>query len=796
MQDIALEKIAQVAFENSGLGFFHVSLNTGEMSYSPMYSIIITGEPKVAYTKANFLSYLHPGDKAIRDKAYAKAEQTGKLEYQARTTWENGSIHWIHVRATYLTNEDGKRILITGTAEDVTARVTDSQRLRENEKQLSALIKEAPFATALYRGRELIIDTANPEMIRLWGKDESVINKPLHLALPELEGQDFLEILDEVYTTGNAYHTQEALVKLEIGGILRNNYYNFTYKPLNDGNGNVYAILNMAVEVTDQVMDRRKIEESELFSRSIFYNSPVAKVVFTGPDMIIKTINENMLVMLRRDEAIIGKSFLEAMPELISTDLPDRLRHVYESGITFHQSEVKTVLTKNGFSYTGYYNFIYKPLYDTSNNIYGIMVTGTEVTEQVLAREKVQIAEFNLRSAIQLAELATWSVDLRTKEIEYSQRLREWCGMLPGEVLNFKRAYEPVIEADRKKIDAFVTQAILQKGRTITDLELTVRPLDGGPERIIQSKGKCFLDEDGVPYKITGTSQDVTVQRKVRMALEQQVQARTEELQSVNEELTATNEELFESNRHLIHSNEELAQYAYVASHDLQEPLRKIRMFTDILSKKANLQPDNKETVLKINKSAERMSLLIQGLLEFSRLLNSDILFAPVDLNLVASQVKADFELIIHEKQALVKIEKLITIDAISLQMNQLFYNLLGNALKFARVGVTSEIIIKGGIWDNKTASEFIPGAAQFPEYYHITVTDNGIGIDPQYTDQIFDVFKRLHPRDMYPGSGIGLALCRRIVSNHDGYIYMESATGEGTTCHVVLPLRQDKQSQ
>ncbi|MHA4845401.1 PAS domain-containing sensor histidine kinase [Flavitalea antarctica] len=796
MQNTPPEKIAQIALENSGLGYFHVLLQTGEMSYSPMYSIIITGEHKIAYTRSDFVSYLHPEDKSIRDKAYANAEQSGKLEYQVRTIWNNGSQHWIHVRGTYLTNEDGKRYILTGTIDDITDRVNDSLRVRESEKQLRSLIKEAPFATALYRGRELIIDTANAEMIKLWGKDETVINKPLHLALPELEGQDFLEILDEVYTTGNAYHTQEALVNLEIGGILRGNYYSFTYKPLNDSSGEVYAIINMAVDVTDQVMDRRQIEESELFSKSIFYNSPVAKVVFTGAEMIVKTINEKMLLMIGRDETIINKPLLEAIPELGSTELLHRLRHVYATGDTYYQPEEKIILSKNGSNYTGYYNYIYKPLYNTANDIYGIMVTATEVTEQVLSRQKVEIAEYNLRSAIELAELATWSINLITNEVEYSERMREWCGIEPNEPLDINSIYKSVIEQDRNKIDTFITQAILTKGRTATEMEFTVRPLNGGLERIIQSQGKCFVDENGEPYKITGTSQDVTVQRKLRMALEQQVLARTEELQAVNEKLTAANEELFESNSHLMHSNEELAQYAYVASHDLQEPLRKIRMFTDILRKNQTSRVDNREIVQKINKSAERMSLLIEGLLEFSRLLKSDILFEPVDLNYVVSQVKSDFELIIQEKEAVINIQSLTIIEAISLQMNQLFYNLIGNALKFTRPGVRPQISIRAEILDSRTAQKIVPTAVQFPEYYHVMVEDNGIGIEPQYADQIFDVFKRLHPRDLYPGSGIGLALCRRIVSNHNGYVFMESIVGQGTTCHVLLPLKRGKHSQ
>ena len=219
-------------------------------------------------------------------------------------------------------------------------------------------------------------------------------------------------------------------------------------------------------------------------------------------------------------------------------------------------------------------------------------------------------------------------------------------------------------------------------------------------------------------------------------------------------------------------------------------------MFTDILSKKENLQNDHKEIIFKVNKSAERMSLLIESLLEFSRLIKSDILLGPVDLNLVVTQVKSDFELIIQEKKALINIGKLKVIDAIGLQMNQLFYNLLGNALKFTRNGIAPEISIEGEIWDNNTASKHVMATLKAPVYYHITVKDNGIGIEPQYADQIFDVFKRLHPRDIYPGSGIGLALCRRIVSNHDGHIYMESVTNQGTTCHVLLPLRSDNNKQ
>jgi PAS domain S-box-containing protein len=509
-------------------------------------------------------------------------------------------------------------------------------------------------------------------------------------------------------------------------------------------------------------------------------------LVFVGEEMMIKTVNENMLKMLGRDSGIIGKPFFDVLPELRSSPLVERLMRVYRTGETFYQFEEKLNLNRSGSTHSGYYDYIYKPLYDTSHHIYGIMVTATDVTKQVLSRQKVEIAEHNLRNAIELAKLGTWSINLQTSEVEYSPRLRKWFGIEGDARLDMEAANRAIVPDDHEAVREFLSKTIRTKA--VTDIEFRVIPPHGGRERIIHAQGQCFYDGNGEPYRVSGTSQDVTVQRKIQLALEQQVQERTEELQSLNQVLSATNEELFESNKRLTYSNEELAQYAYVASHDLQEPLRKIRMFSDILNKKTDLEELVQELVGKINRSAERMSLLIESLLEFSRLLKSDTLTTSVDLNIVVGEVKDDFELVIQEKRAIIDIGELAVIEAIGLQMNQLFYNLISNGLKFTRPGVTPVIKIRGEFIESEVAKKHINGPVHFPLYYHIRVSDNGIGIESQYSDQIFEVFKRLHRREIYPGSGIGLALCRRIVANHSGYIYIESAVNEGTTFHILLP--------
>lgn len=183
------------------------------------------------------------------------------------------------------------------------------------------------------------------------------------------------------------------------------------------------------------------------------------------------------------------------------------------------------------------------------------------------------------------------------------------------------------------------------------------------------------------------------------------------------------------------------------------------------------------------------MSTLIQSLLEFSRLLKSDNLMQQVDIQSTLDKVITDFELAISEKNAVVQVGKLPVIEAIGLQMNQLFYNLFSNALKFTVAHRIPEISITAEITGRKEAEE-LTGSELFHEnFHHFRFIDNGIGIEPEYRDQIFEVFRKLHARDVYQGSGIGLSICRRIITNHNGIIFVESVPGQFTCFHILLPI-------
>jgi PAS domain S-box-containing protein len=232
--------------------------------------------------------------------------------------------------------------------------------------------------------------------------------------------------------------------------------------------------------------------------------------------------------------------------------------------------------------------------------------------------------------------------------------------------------------------------------------------------------------------------------------------------------------------------NRELERFAYVASHDLQEPLRKIRIFIDVIG--SNLRDEEliSRMFVKINRSAERMSELIRAILDYSWLGKDNMRQTEIDLNKLLKSVIDDFELSIQEKDATVWSEEIRSIRGCELQIGQVFSNLIGNALKFSRE--KPEIRISSKIVHSDVVSDW-PNYLVKGNYLEIVFADNGIGFEQQYAKQIFLLFQRLHGKHEFSGTGIGLALCKRIMENHGGYISAWSEPGYGTRFHIYLPV-------
>jgi two-component system CheB/CheR fusion protein len=327
-------------------------------------------------------------------------------------------------------------------------------------------------------------------------------------------------------------------------------------------------------------------------------------------------------------------------------------------------------------------------------------------------------------------------------------------------------------------------EKILPEKLRLTDFEISIH-FPGIGLRILLLNALQIVNHKNDEKLILLAIEDVTERKFV----ERRLQNSADDLENQIKERTAS---LKKSNEELRQTNVQLDQFAYVASHDLQEPLRKISIFSKRLytMPTEELSAEVKSYISKIDGAAGRMSQLIQDLLNYSRLLQHEIAFPKTNLNDVIADVLNDFEVLLQEKNARIHYEKLPVIEAIHLQMNQLFYNLVSNALKFSKIDVPSVITI--------TSQELsVEEVAKYPDlntklsYVEIIFKDNGIGFEQQFAKKIFTIFQRLHGKELYVGTGIGLALCKKIVENHHGKIFSFAAEDEGASFHLILPLAQ-----
>jgi two-component system CheB/CheR fusion protein len=322
--------------------------------------------------------------------------------------------------------------------------------------------------------------------------------------------------------------------------------------------------------------------------------------------------------------------------------------------------------------------------------------------------------------------------------------------------------------------------SLLTDGR-IADVEIKQKFEDPG-ERILLLNACRIARKDNAELLILLAFEDITDTRN----RENDLVDFSHELETKIAERTLS---LKEANVLLKQSNESLEQYATIASHDLQEPLRKIQTFSALLNERfgKEIAGEARELIDKISLSAQRMSGLISDVLNFSKVLDSTF-FEQVDLNVILQNVMEDFDMLTEQKKAVVTQDELPVIKGVPLQMNQLFYNLLGNALKFSRPNVSSVIHISCRTLTAVEAQTH-PTLNSASSYWEIIFSDNGIGINEEFMEQIFLIFQRLNARERFEGTGIGLALCKKIVLNHKGEIYLRSKEGIGTEFHVLLPV-------
>ncbi|WP_221622061.1 sensor histidine kinase [Larkinella knui] len=410
-----------------------------------------------------------------------------------------------------------------------------------------------------------------------------------------------------------------------------------------------------------------------------------------------------------------------------------------------------------------------KAFFNAGGIAYRFVGTAVEVAPQKSAAQALQASQAYFRAIADTAPVMIWISDTdkrcnffnkgwldftgRSMEQEYGHGWAE--GVHPDDVERCLHTYTSSFDA-----------------RQSFSMEYRLRRQDGQYRWLLDNGVPRFLP-DGQFVGYIGSCIDIDQSKTLHEELENRVAERTRALAQANDDL--------------IRSYKNLEQFSFVASHDLQEPLRKIQSFcTVLIDEYGRAVGDNGiDLMQRMQSAANRMQTLIQGLLGYSRTARPGP-FEAVDLGRVVSQVLDDLEMAIAEQAAQITVDPLPTLMGDPLQLHQLFQNLLTNALKFARSDQTLEISIES---HTVTHADFLPALSPpFIRWEVISVRDNGIGFAPEYSERIFQIFERLHGRMQYPGAGIGLAVCKQVVENHRGLIRVQSQPNQGTTFTLYLP--------
>lgn len=299
--------------------------------------------------------------------------------------------------------------------------------------------------------------------------------------------------------------------------------------------------------------------------------------------------------------------------------------------------------------------------------------------------------------------------------------------------------------------------------------------------QLLKAKVSVFIEL----YKKT---HQLLIQEQRLKSINKNLAIEVQERKNSESHVQQLNAKLLENIKDLENVNTELARFAYVASHDLQEPLRKIQTYGDLLKNKYKsvIDKEGQHYIDRIQKGSERLQTLIKDILSYSELTIDHSSFIQSELKPIIHDIIGDLEMKIQESNAKINIEELTALPVIPGQIRQLFQNIIGNALKFSRKGIPPEISIRGTTITKEVEKE---GIAVALPYYNISIIDNGIGFDESYSDQIFALFKRLNDTGLYEGTGIGLAICKKIVEQHNGFISVKSKLNEGSVFNICLPL-------
>jgi PAS domain S-box-containing protein len=728
----------------------------------------LTGYTREELLKHRFTDITHPEDREEDFGKFVNMMKAVDNKYYSEKRYirKDGSIVWVIVTATPVYDNNGSFKHTIAVIQNITDRKKIEQALQKLATHLKIATDSAGAGTWYY---DLLSDSLEWSDLhkRLWGfdsgKNDLKFEDWIGVIHPD-DKESVLACLESAKVNHSMYEAQYRITRNEgTASLWIQSIGQYIYNDKNEA----IAVTGISVDITDKKNREKELLEVKEQLELTVKNVP-AGIILLNKNREIVFANDKaawFLKVNRGDELVeekdisslhkIGRRHFRAFDqhgrEMDESTSP--VRKAFETGKTNEQ--VIHIVFNNGDK-DRWIVYSCNPLLGNQGEVIMVLATMTEITSQKEADQQIRQSEEQLRFLAESIPQLVWMAD-ESGHIEYrTGRWFEYSGLEHDDDEALDKMLHP---EDKARVKALWEESLRTKRSFKDEARLKNRH---GEYRWHAVSGEPIIDADGRVLKWIGVFNDIDEQKTSAEKLEMLVALRTRELQR---------------------SNEDLQQFAHVASHDLKEPLRKIKIFGSRLKDEyKSLLPEKARLYLsKIEGAADRMGSMVDGVLQYSSLSASAEKAEKVDLNGLLDSIQSDLEMIIQQSEATIIHSKLPVIEGAPVLLYQLFYNLVNNSLKFRRENTSPVIIIR---------SEVI-GSGENP-FLKLVIEDNGIGFEMEYAERIFDSFSRLNPKDRFEGTGLGLALCKKIVERHGGTIEACGDPEKGSIFTVNLPFSQN----
>jgi len=729
------EKGLAEAQKMSRLGNWNWNIVSNKIYWSDeIYRIFGCSPQEFGATYDAFLSYVHPEDRNLVDDTVKEAFNGKTYSIDHRIIRADGKERIVHEQGEVVFDRENVPVQMKGTVQDVTERKLAEKALELASKYNRSLIEASldPLVTIGSDGKITDVNSST-EMVTGYSRDELI-------------GTDFSDYFTEPDKAKEGYkHVfQEGLVRdypLEIlhrdGHITHVRYNASVYR---DETGEVIGVFAAARDITELKEAEEKIKKLV----SAVESSDDAVITMSLNGMITSWNKGAETVYGYPAEEILGKNMSVLEPDNLKGEIKQLIERIKQGeGINHYETvRLKKDSTLIDISVT------LSSVFDDSGKIIALSAIARDITERKKAEEALRLSNIYNRSLLEasLDPLVTIGPDGKITDV--NKATEQVTGYSRGELIGTD--FTNYFTEPEKAKEGY--QQVFREG-AVLDYALEIQHRTGSVTPVLYN-ASIYRDESGEVIGVFAAARDVTELKKAEKILELKLEE-------------------------LARSNADLEQFAYVSSHDLQEPLRMIASYLQLLQRRYQGELDERadKYIYFAVDGASRMQNLINDLLEFSRVTTKAREFEPTDCESILNCVLSDLEVSIKENEATVSYDSLPEIMADSTQLTQVFQNLISNAIKFR----------------SQEAPKIHVSAEKEGEKWRFSVQDNGIGIDPKYSEKIFEVFKRLHKREEYPGTGIGLSICKKIIERHGGNIWVESEPGRGSTFYFTLPASFEK---